>query len=289
MNTDSTTNTDSTNTNPTRIDKVALCFIVSYECGKLLKEKIWEEWIAENSDIINVYVHYRDKSILSPFLREHIIPEEFVFKTTYYHMVPAYMTTLAHAYVHDISNKWFCILTESCIPVLSPTKFREHFEMNKKKSIMKWTPATWNVDMHKRANLHRFAPKFHVWNEPWMTLSRLHVSACMHFINVRPDIYQLVCLGGLANESMFALILFDVDEISHIADENKHNLLNTSCSIQDWDRMDGPTHPYTFTSASDMEYIISKKNECPHAMFARKISDTFPDSCVYAICGMTEK
>ena len=269
------------------IDKVALCFIVSYECGNLIKEKIWEQWINENSDIINVYVHYRDKSVLSPFLLSHAIPEKYACKTSYYHMVPAYMTTIAWAFINDMNNQWFCILTESCIPIISPKKFRENFEKNKNKSIMKWNKAPWNVNMHKKANLYKFNPHYHLWNEPWITLSRLHADICMQFVKYKFELYTTICSGGLANESIFAIILLHAGEISQ---QHENSLLNTTCSIQDWGRTEGPTHPYTFKTFSDMEYIISKKNtECTSAMFARKIADTFPDSCIYTLCDMEKK
>jgi hypothetical protein len=73
--------------------KVALCFIISYE-HIVNKEQIWIDWIESNKDIINVYFHYQDiKKIKSEWILKNIIPERNIVKTSYYHVVQAYMIT----------------------------------------------------------------------------------------------------------------------------------------------------------------------------------------------------
>ena len=107
--------------------KVALCFIISYQ-HILNKEQLWINWIKENQDIINVYFHYKDfNKIQSPWIKMHTIPPDLVHPTTYYNVVPAYMALLSYAFHHDLNNKWFCLLTDSCVPIISPVKFRKLF------------------------------------------------------------------------------------------------------------------------------------------------------------------
>ena len=173
--------------------KIALCFIISYE-HLLNKENIWKEWIYENKDIINVYFHYKNyNSIKSPWIRNHCIPKNQIAKTSYYHVTSAYMSVLSYAFNHDLNNKWFCLLTESCVPIISPKQFRTIFFNYYYASIFKWKPSYWNIDIHRRANLRLLNKKYHLANDPWFTLSRDHVHKCIMFLVKKNDIYKKVC------------------------------------------------------------------------------------------------
>ena len=90
--------------------KAALCFIISYE-HILNKEELWKEWIEPNKDIINVYFYYKDfNKIKSQWIREHTIPPNFIHETSYYHVIPAYLSLMRFALLHDAYNSWFCML-----------------------------------------------------------------------------------------------------------------------------------------------------------------------------------
>ena len=107
--------------------KVALCFIISYE-HILHKEQLWIDWIKPNKDIINVYFHYKDFNMIkSPWIKQYTIPPNLTQNTTYYNVVPAYMSILIYAFHHDKANLWFSLLTDTCVPIISPTKFRKLF------------------------------------------------------------------------------------------------------------------------------------------------------------------
>ena len=149
--------------------KVALCFIISYE-HKLNKEQLWIDWIKPNQDIINVYFHYKDINLIkSPWVKLYTIPPKFIQPTTYYDVVPAYMSILSYAFEHDKNNLWFSLLTDSCVPIISPAKFREIFLNHYQASIIKCKPAYWNITIHRRANLRLFAKEFWLANDPWFT------------------------------------------------------------------------------------------------------------------------
>jgi hypothetical protein len=262
--------------------KVALCFIISYE-HILNKEQLWINWIKENKDIINVYFHYKDfNKIQSPWIKMHTIPPELVHPTTYYNVVPAYMALLSYAFHHDLNNKWFCLLTDSCVPIISPAKFRKLFFENYKASIFSWKPAYWNLDIHRRANLRLLKKEFWLANDPWFTLSRAHVHKCIIFLATKNDIYQLVNAGGLANESIFAIMLQTFDQLS-----NSNVLLNTASTITDWKRMSSPTSPYLFKEASpeNINIISNLLKENPSAMFLRKVDRAFPDQAILDLYG----
>lgn len=259
--------------------KVALCFIISYE-HILQKEKIWIDWIKSNEDIINIYFHYKDfDKIKSPWIKKYVIPKKYIKKTSYYDVVPAYMALLSYAFFHDKNNRWFCMLTDSCCPIISPKKFRQLFFNFYNKSIIQCKPAYWNVEFHKRANLKYLNKRYHLANDPWFTLSRYHVYLCMLFMSEKYNLYKHIISGGLANESIFAIILETFNEL------NSKKIMNSSSNISDWSRMSNPTSPYLFKYIDDYNYMIISdllKNN-PYAMFVRKIHYDCPDENIIQI------
>ena len=264
--------------------KVALCFIISYK-HILNKEQLWINWIKENQDIINVYFHYKDINLIqSPWIKMYTIPPKYVQPTTYYNVVPAYMALLSYAFYHDLENKWFCMLTDSCVPIVSPAKFRQMFFEHCRSSIFCWKPAYWNINIHRRANLRLLKKDYWLANDPWFTLSRLHVKQCIVFMAAKNGIYQIVNEGGLANESLFAIMLQTFDELT-----NKLHLLNCVSTVTDWSRMSSPTSPYFFKEATDenINIISNLLKENPMAMFLRKVDKTFPDQTILDL--MVEK
>jgi hypothetical protein len=76
--------------------KVALCFIIN---DRLHKESIWKKWIKENSFLFNVYFFYKNKhSIISPWILQHCIPDKYILPTSYYYIVPAYLSLMEYAF-----------------------------------------------------------------------------------------------------------------------------------------------------------------------------------------------
>jgi len=253
--------------------KVALCFIISYE-HILQKEKLWIDWIQPNKDIINVYFHYKDiNKITSPWIKARTIPPEKCQQTSYYHVVPAYMALLSFAFNHDSDNMWFCMLTDSCVPIISPQKFRSLFFNHFQASIFKWQPAYWDIRIHRRANLRLLKQEYWLANDPWFTLTRSHVHKCIIFLAAKHGIYKQVNEGGLANESIFAIILQTFKELT-----NPFTLINESTTITDWTRMSNPTSPYLFKEATEenIQLICNNLKENKYALFLRKVHKSFP-------------
>jgi hypothetical protein len=258
--------------------KVALCFIISYQ-HILNKEQIWIDWIKENQDIINVYFHYKDINLIkSPWIKMYTIPPKYVHETSYYHVVPAYMALMTYAFHHDKNNLWFCMLSDSCVPIISPAKFRELFFNHYQASIFKWKPAYWNINIHRRANLRLFKKEYWLANDPWFTLSRSHVHKCILFMAAKNNIYRTVNEGGLANESIFAIMLQTFNELT-----NPNLLVNDVSTITDWSRMSSPTSPFLFKEGNEENINIIKKllKENKYSIFLRKVDRSFPDQTIY--------
>jgi hypothetical protein len=255
--------------------KVALCFIISYE-HILNKEDIWREWIEPNKDIINVYFYYKDlKKIKSPWILNHTIPPNYISETSYYHVIPAYISIMQFAMKHDKKNLWFSLLTDSCCPIISPKRFRYLFFNNYNKSIMSWRRAWWNIDFHKRANLHQLPKELHLANDPWFTLKRENVQHIFNFVNIKQDITKVICNGGLANESLFAIILYICKQL----EGPKKSVISAVTHLADWNRMASATSPHLFKEANDkdIKFIEEEIPKNKYCMFIRKVSPEFPN------------
>lgn len=261
------------------VKKVALCFIISYE-HVLQKEKIWRDWIEPNKDIINIYFHYKDKNkIKSKWILNNCIPSKYIKPTSYFNVVPAYMSLFSYAYFADKSNQWFCILTDTCVPIINSKKFRQLFLSYYNKSIIKYGPCNWNISLHQRANLRLLSEKYHLCNDPWFVLCRYHVQLCNIFMATKFKLFKLTNDGGLANESLFAIILQTFNEF------NKNRIINGSSNIADWNRMQTPTSPHLFVECKeeDKKVIDGLMINNKYAMFLRKISYKFPDEEIFKI------
>jgi hypothetical protein len=255
--------------------KAALCFIISYE-HILNKEEIWREWIEPNKDIINIYFYYKDfKKIKSSWILQHTIPQTYIYETSYYHVIPAYLSIMKFAAIHDINNTWFCMLTDSCCPIISPKRFRYLFFNYYQNSIMNWKKPWWNIDYHKRANLNKLPNELHLANDPWFILKKENLMQILNFVNVKQDLTNLICNGGLANESLFAIILYLCKQLG----KTKNSVISGVTHITDWSRMVTATSPHLFKEGNDRDinFINSELEKNKYTIFIRKIDVDFPN------------
>jgi len=252
--------------------KVALCFIINYE-HVLNKENIWREWIKSNADIINVYFYYKDlHKIKSQWILNHTIPKNCIFETSYYNIIPAYLSLMNFAIQHDSNNTWFCFLTDSCCPIISPKKFRYLFFKNYNKTLLSWKPAWWNVDFHKRANLCLLPEEYRLANDPWFVMKRENVQHCLLFTNKYVDITKTITNGGLANESLFIIVMYVFKQMDTVLSAITH--------MTDWSRPTSPTSPHLFKEGNnrDIQFIETELEKNKYVMFIRKVAPEFPDN-----------
>jgi len=251
--------------------KIALCFIISYN-HQLNKEEIWRKWIEPNKDIINIYFYYKDiKKISSPWILKHAVDPSYIRETSYLHVIPAYLSVLSFARKANYKNEWFCIVTESCCPIISPQKFRWLFHHHHSFSIMNWRDAWWNIHLQKRANLLLIPLSLHLANDPYFVLNRVDVNKCLQFTHKNFSLFKTVCDGGLANESLFAIIFYTYKCLNKVIKKVTH--------LTDWNRMSSPTSPHLFENGSEKDIQFIEKGLKDHnmAMFLRKVSPDFPN------------
>jgi hypothetical protein len=257
--------------------KIALCFIINYE-HILNKEDIWREWIEPNKDIINVYFFYKDiNKIKSQWILQHTIPPNRIAETSYYHVIPAYLSIMNFAFTHDTQNTWFCMLTDSCCPIISPKCFRYLFYKYYGYSFFSWKQAWWNTEFHKRANLAKLPKELWLANEPWFTLTRENVKQIFHFVSSQQTITKTICKGGLANESLFAIIFKLCKELEDNSVHYNSHIISMESHAADWKRMSSRTSPHIFKHANEEDIQFLEKEKSFSTMFIRKIAPEFPD------------
>ena len=145
---------------------------------------------------------------------------------------------------------------------------------------MNWRKAWWNCKFHKRANLEYLPEELRLANDPWFILKREHIHFINNFINYNTtkEIFKTVCSGGLANESLFAIILYVYKQINNKNTNN--NVIAAVTHATDWSRMESSTSPHLFKNADelDIKFIDNIFKEHKYVSFIRKISPEFPDS-----------
>jgi hypothetical protein len=193
------------------------------------------------------------------------------------------MSLLSYAFEHDKDNVWFSLLTDSCVPIISPSKFRKLFFDHYQASIIKCKPSYWDISLHRRANLRLFGKEYWLANDPWFTLCRKHVHFCILFATLKNKMYKKINEGGLANESIFAIILQTFKELN-----NPLRLINDSSTIADWTKMSSPTSPNIFREDSEenLKLINDLLKENKYAIFLRKVDRSFPDTALKEIMNL---
>lgn len=262
--------------------KAALCFLISYD-NTIAKETIWKEWIRHVEDHVNVYIHYNPRIPLrSSWIMEHAMPKQLLAHTSYYNVVPAYLSVMRYAMTQDRDNQWFCMLTEACAPCISPPQFIGMLKKYADQSILKWSRPWWNVQFSKRANLRYIDPDLHLGNDPWFVLTRKDAEVCVAFPAKHTELYNTINGGGIANESIFAIMLRYYRRLRFAQNQSTH--------ITDWSRMSTSTSPYVFVTgtARDYRFIIQQRDSQECAMFIRKIHKKFPDTMLRRIIEIDE-
>jgi len=118
----------------------------------------------------------------------------------------------------------------------------------------------------------------HLANDPWFILTKENVKQVFHFLSHKKELVKTICSGGLANESLFAIIFKHYGELD---DPPIRTHINCASShIIDWYRMSSPTSPHVFKEGNekDIEFIDAALKKQYYAAFIRKVAPEFPDT-----------
>jgi hypothetical protein len=93
-------------------------------------------------------------------------------------------------------------------------------------------------------------------------------------MNNNKELVKTICSGGLANESLFAIILKSCKQLDN------GSIINSNTHLTDWNRMSSFTSPHVFKegNALDLKFIGDNLERNSHALFIRKIAYEFPDA-----------
>ena len=255
--------------------RVALLFFLHYD-HQLVKESRWRTWVESNADFVDIYFHATDPSrITSPWVRAHLLPPQHLVPTSYLHMVEAYMSSLAFAWHRVPDTRWFCLLTQSCVPLVSPAVFRHRFETHGNTSFLRWSEPWWPIQFHRRAHLRSLPAHCRLGHDPWFVLTRDDVACCLAFRRQQPTLYRHICRGGLANESLFAIALHLGRRLAGVRNERT--------TAVDWSRRTSATSPHVFRHDKDhlprdVAFVQHCLQEHPNVLFLRKVAPDYPDT-----------
>jgi hypothetical protein len=96
----------------------------------------------------------------------------------------------------------------------------------------------------------------------------------MHFINTQQAIVKTICDGGLANESLFAIVMSAYNQLN-----SNGSVISAVTHLTDWNRMSSFTSPHIFKDANnaDIKFIDTELDKNKYALFIRKMAPEFPD------------
>lgn len=117
--------------------KIALCFLITADVSN---PQVWEHWWENKEDKISVYSHYsrgkgKGKSVTIPWLKENRVPP-----------VPTRWGDISLVFaegqlykeaIKDPRNKYFALLSGTCIPVRTFSYFYRRVT-NSKKGMLSW-------------------------------------------------------------------------------------------------------------------------------------------------------
>jgi hypothetical protein len=255
-------------------DSIAFCFMVTKD---LSKENVWKKWLNELNKLnvkYNIYVHVSDPTkVKSDWLKKYLIPQNI--PTWWDDHMDAELTLLKYA-LDNSNDSWFINLSETTIPMVSPSKFKKMFNNYKNKTILQYKKIWWDPRFQDRGNSLKFPPKARLGNSEWCSICNEDMRViCYMWKNT--NIINTIMKKPHADESIFSVSLY-------IGNRFK-NTINAFNTLMDWERDLEASSPYTFKypyTEYDKKFIeeFLKKNK--YVMFMRKVDSTFPDKIIYS-------
>ena len=129
--------------------------------------KAWEEYLQNNQNKYNLYIHPKNKnSITHQLFKNNIVPN--IKNTNWGFLIEAQISLLETALTHDKDNQKFILLSESCLPSKNFNELYKFLNNNKKLSY---------INLLSQFKLyHSFInKKFKYKHSQWFCLDRHHV------------------------------------------------------------------------------------------------------------------
>ena len=252
---------------------MAFCFLVTKD---LNKESIWRTWFSKLDELkfpYRVFTHCSNPAaITSEFLKSTLIGPEHTYPTAWGKVARAEWSLFKYAYSNAAAD-WHILLSESCVPIVTPKKFIETYAKHSRNSFISHCRAWWDVTKSNRADLYKLPEEYHLAHTTWIILCREDIEAIKSLETVETDLINNYIDTFIADESMIAVWLKKAN--------NLVNVINETTTIVDWTRSNG-NNPYTFNTIMPSDTILIKdhldKNK--YSMFLRKIGKSCPDDMI---------
>ena len=201
------------------VNKIAFLFLT---IDNTRFPEIWEYYFKGNEDKINIYVHPKNKELVTDsFLKDNIIDD--IKETSWSQVTDALLTLLITA-LKNKDNKYFLTVTDSCLPIKSFDIFYNFlFNNDIKKSYIKLFSDKNKEETIKyffdKKNYNKYFSKNYnfVKHESWFCLSRHHLKKLLS----NKDIYKFKKLH-VSNE-LFLSPIFP-----------SNNIINYEITFIDW-------------------------------------------------------
>ncbi|KAM0951554.1 putative glycosyl transferase, family 14 [Dioscorea sansibarensis] len=245
-----------------RVPKVAFLFLT---IGPLPLAPLWEAFLKGNEGLYSVYIHslpnYRAEFPSSSALYHRQIPSQ-VSEWGKMSMCDAERRLLANALL-DISNEWFVLLSESCIPVYNFSTIYQYFMRSKYSYVGAFDDQ--GPYGRGRYNLH-MAPEVNIsqWRKgsQWFEVNRELAVTIVRDAVFYPKFEAFCKPHCYVDEHYFPTML---------TIEAPHLLANRTVTWVDWSR--GGAHPATFGRVDITEGFLKRIREGHTCLYNDKPTD----------------
>ena len=193
------------------VHKIAFLFLT---VGDINFPDIWKYYFKNNNDKINIYVHpkYPEK-ISDDFFKYKVITD--LKDTSWCHITNAIKQLILYALLDDDSNKYFIILSESCLPIKSFNLFYKFLFSNTNNINVSYIDLVKNnklfsetiTDKHIQTNMNYMKFTKH---SGWFCISKVHAIQL-----ISHEYYSGLNKYHCADELMFSLLLPNDNIIDH--------------------------------------------------------------------------
>lgn len=239
-----------------RVPKIAFMFLSR---GHLPLHPLWERFLKGHEQLYSIYIHslpsYQPKfPASSPFYRRQI-PSKLT-EWGRMSMCDAERRLLANALL-DISNEWFVLLSESCIPLFNFSVVYEYL----KGSQYRFVSAFDDPGPYGRGRYNpKMTPEVEItqWRKgsQWFEVNRELAVAIIADVKFHPK-FEAFCQPACYTDEHYFPTMLSI--------ESPHLLANRSVTWTDWSR--GGYHPATFGMPDITEVFLRRIIEEHHCLY----------------------
>jgi hypothetical protein len=183
--------------------KIAFMFLTINDVNNPI---IWSKYFPDDKSKYNIYMHPKNPDEVKSFFKSHIIND--LRPTSWGFIIDAYEALFKTAFNDDINNKYFVIVSESCLPITSFNQFYNFVIKNKYNLIEKWIIRKYDKEA-RLIDLKDF-PKYKIIkHSAFFVLDRKTINELLHSPSLQ--LFKKMSLG----EEFFLSIVYNVSKFKN--------------------------------------------------------------------------